>query len=288
MKQILVTGANGQMGRELRVLAGGHADARWIFADRKQLDLEQLPDIAAFFARERIDCCINCAAYTAVDRAESEPERAALVNHYAVEALAEACYSQGAAFIHFSSDYVYHNTLNRPLREDDPTTPSGTYARTKLAGDMAAQRVHPQSLIFRTSWVYSSFGQNFVQTMLRLGKERSTLRVVNDQIGSPTYARDLAGLVFHLISDSSGKSLPQGIFNYSNEGVCSWYDFAAAIFEIAGIPCKVEPIPSVDYPTPAPRPSYSVLDKSRFKSVFGTSIPYWRDSLKDCLYEIME
>lgn len=283
MKNILVTGANGQLGRELQVLAHSEGDLRWIFAGREQLDLEVPGALQAFFEKERIHLCINCAAYTAVDKAESEPERAERINHHAVAELAAACFRQGAMLVHFSSDYVYHNNLNRPLREDDPTLPHGVYARTKLAGDLTAIQHNPLSLVVRTSWVYSSFGHNFVKTMLRLGRERGEVRVVSDQIGSPTYARDLASVAHYIASNLSSGVFPTGILHYSNEGVCSWFDFARAVFDLSGVPCTVAPISSVEFPTPASRPYYSVLDKSKFKETFPFPIPYWRDSLWDCL-----
>lgn len=283
MKQILVTGANGQVGRELKALSQGTDGNRWIFAGREQLDLEVRGAVEAFFKAHQFDLCINCAAYTAVDRAESEPARAERINHHAVVELAEACARQGSALIHFSSDYVYHNTLNRPIREDDPTQPQGVYARTKLAGDLAAVRINPLTLVLRTSWVYSSFGHNFVKTMLRLGREKGEVRVVSDQIGSPTNARDLAA-VAHLVANTlDARPYPTGIFHYSNEGVCSWFDFARAVFDLSGLACTVVPISSAEFPTPASRPFYSVLDKSKFKATFALPIPYWRDSLWDCL-----
>nr|WP_290934408.1 dTDP-4-dehydrorhamnose reductase [Haliscomenobacter sp.] len=221
-------------------------------------------------------------AYTAVDKAEQENELAFAINAHAPGILAEACWEKGVQLIHYSSDYVYHNGINRPLLETDPSMPRSIYAHSKLEGDKRVL-AHPGALVFRTSWVYSSFGHNFVKTMLRLGQERDTLRVVNDQIGTPTYARDIARMSLQiLLSEQSGEQA--GIFNYSNEGVCSWYDFARAIFDLSGIPCRVEPIPSTAYPTPAARPSYSVLDKSKFKAAFGLEIPYWRDSLVECLH----
>ena len=284
MKQILVTGANGQIGRELQALARASDGFRWIFADREVLDFGVPGALRAFFDRQEIEICINCAAYTAVDRAESEPTLVERINHLAVAELAEACAQQGTSLIHFSSDYVYHNDLNRPLQEEDPTQPKGVYARTKLAGDLDALRIYPSTFILRTSWVYSSYGQNFVRTMLRLGREKGEVRVVCDQIGSPTYARDLAEVARFAILELAAGSRPSGIFHFSNEGVCSWYDFARAIFDQSGIPCRVVPISSAEFPTPVRRPFYSVLDKTKFKETFPFPIPYWRDSLQDCLH----
>ncbi|MFZ4427095.1 MAG: dTDP-4-dehydrorhamnose reductase [Saprospiraceae bacterium] len=283
MKHILVTGANGQVGRELQAIARAADDVRWIFASREQLDLEVPGAVQTYFKEHRVEVCINCAAYTAVDRAESEPARAERINHHAVAELAAACARAGATLVHFSSDYVYHNTVNRPLREDDPTLPQGVYARTKLAGDLAALRINPLTLILRTSWVYSGFGHNFVKTMLRLGRERGEVRVVSDQIGSPTYARDLASVARFVACGLQGEACPTGIYHYSNEGVCSWFDFARAVFDLSGVPCAVVPIAGAEFPTPARRPAYSVMDKSKFKETFPLPVPYWRDSLQDCL-----
>jgi len=279
---ILITGANGQIGRELQALQAEFSDLQYIALDRSTLDMTNAGAIQRVIAGTTFDACINCAAYTAVDKAEQENELAFAINAHAPGILAEACWEKGVQLIHYSSDYVYHNGINRPLLETDPSMPRSIYAHSKLEGDKRVLAAHPGALVFRTSWVYSTFGHNFVKTMLRLGQERDTLRVVNDQIGTPTYARDIARMSLQiLLSEQSGKQA--GIFNYSNEGVCSWYDFARAIFDLSGIPCRVEPIPSTAYPTPAARPSYSVLDKSKFKVAFGLEIPYWRDSLVECL-----
>lgn len=287
MMQLLITGSNGQLGRELQALQHQYPDWSWICTDRSSLDLTNPDSIARFFDQYEIDVCINCAAYTAVDLAESNSPAAQRINTEAVRELAQACKQQRARFIHISSDYVYHNQLNRPLRETDPTTPQNVYAQTKLAGDHAALEANPESLILRASWIYSTFGRNFVKTMLQLGKERPELRVVCDQIGAPTYARDLARIILTLI-ETKQVSQHSGIYNFSNEGVCSWYDFAQAIFEYSGISCAVQPITSAEFPTPAQRPAYSVLDKSLFKNTFGYPIPYWRDSLKECLRTLHE
>lgn len=280
--KVLVTGANGQLGRELQALASDFPELSLIPVDRSTLDIADAEAVARFFADTELGYCINCAAYTAVDKAEQEQEQAFAINALGAAHLAKTCASQGVQLLHFSSDYVYHNLENRPLLETDATSPQGVYAQSKLQGDVQVLAENPNALVFRTSWVYSSFGHNFVKTMLRLGAERGALRVVCDQIGAPTYARDLARMSLHLIH--SGKAKEQaGIFNYSNEGVCSWYDFAKAIFDLSGVPCKVDPIPSTAYPTPAKRPHYSVLDKGKFKAAFDLEIPYWRESLKDCL-----
>lgn len=280
--KVLVSGANGQLGRELQALASEFPELTLLPVDRSVLDISDAEAIARFFEHTDFDYCINCAAYTAVDKAEQERDLAFAINAQGAANLAKTCAVKSVQLLHFSSDYVYHNQENRPLLETDVTTPQGVYAKSKLEGDVQVLAANPDALVFRTSWVYSSFGHNFVKTMLRLGAERGALRVVCDQIGAPTYARDLARMSLHLIH--SGKAKEQaGIFNYSNEGVCSWYDFAQAIFDLSGVPCKVEPIPSTAYPTPAARPHYSVLDKGKFKAAFDLEIPYWRESLRECL-----
>jgi len=279
---VLITGANGQIGRELQALQSEFSSIQFIPVDRATLDLTQSAEVERFLNETTFDACINCAAYTAVDKAEQEQELAYSINADAAEQLAKICQAKGAAFIHYSSDYVYHNGVDRPLLETDPTTPQSVYAQSKLAGDLRVMAAHQEALVFRTSWVYSSFGHNFVKTMLRLGKERDLLRIVNDQIGTPTYARDIARMTLQLLL-RGWPANQGGIYNYSNEGVCSWYDFTKAIFDLNGIGCKVEPIPSSEYPTPAARPHFSVLNKSKIKSAFGLDIPYWRDSLLECL-----
>lgn len=286
-KTILITGASGQVGQELQVLASQFPDFQFLFTNRDVLDIADKAAVQAFFESHPIDYCINCAAYTAVDKAESEPDVAYHINVKGVMNLAEACKNIGAILIHLSSDYVYHNLNCTPLKESDPTFPQSVYAQTKLDGEQAALNIHEQTMVIRTSWVYSSFGHNFVKTMLRLGKERPALRVVYDQIGTPTYARDLAQVLLDIIqkaeNDIVDRNLLQGIYNYSNEGVTSWYDFAKAIFEISKIDCKVTPIETKDYPTPAKRPPFSVLHKNKIKTAFGVEIPHWREGLKRCL-----
>ena len=239
-----------------------------------------------FFEQNHINWCVNCAAYTAVDKAENEPEKAARINTQGAELLARACARNGVPLIHLSTDYVYHNQQNTPFREDDPVSPKSVYAHSKLAGDLAALQ-YPFSMIIRTSWVYSEFGNNFVKTILRLGGERSDLNVVFDQIGTPTYAPDLAAAILSVIEKVENKEVALhtigGIWHYSNEGVTSWYDFAKAIFDIRNIPCRVHPIETKDFPTPAQRPPFSLLNKAKIKTTFGLEIPYWRDSLLKCL-----
>ncbi|MEL7118417.1 MAG: dTDP-4-dehydrorhamnose reductase [Bacteroidota bacterium] len=291
MKKILVIGASGQVGSELKRLAANHNNFVFQFETKDTLDISQQDSIEQFFSTQKIDFCINCAAYTAVDKAESEPEMAKRINIDGPKWIAEACAVKNIPLIHFSSDYVYHNSINRPLIESDPTTPQGIYAQTKLDGDQAIMDTNAKAIILRTSWVYSSYGKNFVKTMIRLGNDRDQLNVVFDQIGSPTYAFDLAKASLDLITQANNNSDQlkewNGVYHYSNEGVCSWYDFALAIFDIKAIECDVKPIESKDYPTPASRPNYSVLNKEKFKSTFQLEIPHWRESLKACLKKMV-
>ena len=290
MPRILITGANGQVGQELQDLAKAFPDFQLVFTDMAELDITHADAINTFFSQTPLDYCINCAAYTAVDKAETATDLAQMVNRDGAQNIARACHQYKVRLIHFSTDYIYHNSLNRPLLETDPTEPKGVYARTKLEGEVAVRTECPEALILRTSWVYSSFGHNFVKTMLRLGKEGKELRIVDDQIGAPTYARDLARTCLQIIQNTENEKQKwhSGVFNYSNEGVCSWYDFGLAIFELTGIPCDPRPIESKDYPTPAKRPFYSALNKSKFKSVFKIDIPYWRHSLIHCLKRLGE
>ncbi|MEO0725509.1 MAG: dTDP-4-dehydrorhamnose reductase [Bacteroidota bacterium] len=287
MAKILITGAGGQVGQELLALQQQYPDWAFHAPDRKELDICDTGQLRSVITELQPDYCLNTAAYTAVDRAEEELELAMAVNATAAEQLAQICRSTHTHLFHYSTDYVYAAGIGRPLREEDPTAPAGVYASTKLKGDQLVQAALPGATIIRTSWVYSSFGHNFVKTMLRLGEERDQLRVVFDQIGTPTYARDLARVSLQVIEqierdDTTAQDLA-GIFHYSNEGVCSWYDFALAIFELAGIDCQVSPIESHEYPTPAQRPHFSVLNKAKIKAVTGTSIPHWREALKECL-----
>jgi dTDP-4-dehydrorhamnose reductase len=287
MSTILITGAGGQLGQEFQALAPRYPSLRFIFADQQALDVTDRNAVARFFDQQALGGCINCAAYTAVDRAESEPEQAWRANAAAPQQLAQACAQQGIPLIHYSTDYVYHNEQNTPFKEEDPTTPRSVYARSKLSGELAALEANPLTMVIRTSWVYSSYGHNFVNTMLRLGRERDHLRVVFDQIGTPTYARGLAAATLDILAKVQASEMPpqalHGIFHYSDEGVCSWYDFALAIFELAGIDCHVTPIETKDYPTPAPRPPFSVLNKAKIKATFGIEIPHWRQRLAEML-----
>ncbi len=284
-KSILVTGANGQLGNELRELSALHSDQTFTFIGRSELDLSNTENIQAYFADKTFDVIINCAAYTAVDKAESEHALARAINTTAVETLARIAKEKNSSLIHISTDYVFDGENFKPYIETDPTSPQGIYGQTKLDGEQAMFAVNPaNSIIIRTSWVYSNFGNNFVKTMLRLGKEREELGVIYDQVGTPTYARDLAQAIISIIQHpilNAQKSTE--IYHFSNEGVCSWYDFAKAIFEFSAIHCHVKPIETKDYPTPATRPHYSLLNKAKIKNTFGITIPYWQDSLHECL-----
>lgn len=292
MLKILITGSGGQLGQELCRLQITYPNWNFLAPDRSELDITDKAQVEALFSSFRPDYCLNTAAYTAVDRAEEEREKAFAINAIAAQHIAATCRKLGTHLIHYSTDYVYQSGIDRPLREDDPTQPDGVYAASKLKGDQLVLSTFPLATVVRTSWVYSSFGHNFVKTMLRLGKERDELRVVFDQIGTPTYAHDLASFSLQLIHQLERKTIaPEetaGIFHYSNEGVCSWYDFALAIFELSGISCEVSPIESKEYPTPASRPHFSVLNKAKVKAVTGTTIRHWRTALSACLEAIKD
>ena len=281
-KTILVTGANGQLGNEMRVASASYTSYNFLFVTKDELLIDDMDAVKKYFADHPIDYCVNCAAYTAVDKAETEPEKALLINATAVGNLAAVCKASNALFIHISTDYVFDGTATVPYTEDHPVAPVNTYGATKLKGEELAQQNNPGSIIIRTSWVYSSFGNNFVKTMLRLMKEREQLNVVSDQEGCPTYAADLANAIMQIIT--SGKAFEHpGIYNYSNTGVINWYQFADSIKELSGSKCVVHPIPSSNYPTPAKRPSYSVMDTAKIQQIFNIVIPFWKDSLQKCL-----
>lgn len=281
-KTILVTGANGQLGNEMRVASASYTSYNFLFVTKDDLPIDDMDAVKKYFTDHPIDYCVNCAAYTAVDKAETEPEKALLINATAVGNLAAVCKASNALFIHISTDYVFDGTATVPYTEDHPVAPVNTYGATKLKGEELAQQNNPGSIIIRTSWVYSSFGNNFVKTMLRLMKEREQLNVVSDQEGCPTYAADLANAIMQIIT--SGKAFEHpGIYNYSNTGVINWYQFADSIKELSGSKCVVHPIPSSNYPTPAKRPSYSVMDTAKIQQIFNIVIPFWKDSLQKCL-----
>jgi dTDP-4-dehydrorhamnose reductase len=280
MKKILVTGANGQLGSELNVLSKIHSQFEWIFTDREELDLCDLDNLASELSRIQPNYIINCAAHTAVDRAESEFELSDVLNHKAVAVMAKWSNDNDCKLIHISTDYVFDGTAATALSEAAPTAPINVYGQTKLAGEKACMEEHPLAIIIRTSWVYSSFGANFVKTMSRLMQDRDSLSVVNDQIGSPTYAADLAQAIMTIITHEHWQA---GIYHFSNEGEISWYEFALAIQEIGGFDCAVGGIPSSAYPTPAKRPQYSLLDKTKIKETFGVVVPGYRESLEKCM-----
>jgi dTDP-4-dehydrorhamnose reductase len=280
MKKILVTGATGQVGSELKVLAPRYSQLDWVFADRSVLDLSDLKAISQVLDEIQPQIIINCAAYTAVDKAETETELADILNHQAVAVLAQWSHSNGCQLVHISTDYVFDGNSNSALSEEAPTGPINVYGQTKLAGELACLRENPMTIIIRTSWVYSSFGANFVKTMSKLMHERDSLNVVNNQIGSPTYAADLAKAILTIITHPNWQA---GIYHYSNEGEISWYEFALAIKKIGGFQCEITGISSADYPTPARRPKYSLLDKSKITNTFGVIIPDYRESLEKCM-----
>lgn len=280
MKQILVTGCNGQLGNELQQLASKYDDIQFHFTDKEELDITDRKEVYSFIERHAISVVINCAAFTAVDKAESEPELCDLLNHVAPGYLAEAVASIGGTMIHVSTDYVFDGTSCTPYREEDMPNPQTVYGRTKLAGEESVIRSCPGSMVIRTAWLYSTFGNNFVKTMIRLGKERDSLGVVFDQIGTPTYARDLAQTILTAVE----KGIVPGVYHFTNEGVCSWFDFTRAIHRLEGIDdCQVQPIHTEEYPVPAKRPHYSVLDKSKIRKTYGIDIRWWEDALKECI-----
>lgn len=283
MKTILVTGANGQLGNSIRVLTGQYPQYNFLFTDVDTLDITDPAAVKAAVKDNQVNYIINCAAYTAVDKAEDNEELCRRLNSFAVCVLGEAAREAGAKMIHISTDYVFSGTGYRPYKETDGTRPVSVYGRTKLAGEEGLMEVCPDAVIIRTAWLYSEFGSNFVKTVLRLGKERDELGFVFDQIGTPTYAGDLAAIILSVVTaDEKGAFVP-GIYHYSNEGVCSWYDFTVKILQIAGIDCRIRPIETKDYPTKAVRPPYSVLNKSKIKEIYGVAIPHWEASLRVCM-----
>ena len=281
MLNVLVTGSGGQLSSEIHTLSN-HYGYNLFFTDRSSLDITLSEDVLSYINSHNTDLIINCAAYTAVDKAEEDVVNADKINHLAVKNLAQIAKDKNIGLIHISTDYVFDGRHYKPYREDDRTNPNGVYGKSKLDGENAMREINPKnSIIIRTSWVYSSFGNNFVKSMLRLGKKRDTLGVIYDQVGTPTYARDLAKDILNILPKIKNKEVE--IYNYSNEGVLSWYDFAKEIMKIAKIDCIINPIETKEYPTPASRPHYSLLNKSKIKKDFGIEIPYWKDSLEECL-----
>lgn len=284
---ILITGCNGQLGNELQLLQKEHPEHTWFNTDVEELDITDKAAIRDFVQQNKIDGIVNCAAYTAVDKAESNIELCIKLNTDAPGYLAEAIEQRNGWLIQISTDYVFDGTQHTPYTELDQTCPNSVYGTTKLAGEHAAKDACSRTVIIRTAWLYSTFGNNFVKTMIRLGKEKPELGVIFDQIGTPTYAGDLAKAIMVIIASSmvdGQSSMGARLYHYTNEGVCSWYDFAKAIHRLAGIrDCKVKPLRTSEYPTPAKRPAYSVLDKSKIKKAFNLDIPHWEESLEHCL-----
>lgn len=282
---ILITGCNGQLGNEMQLLQAEKKEHRWFNTDVAELDITNREAIKLFVEENAIDGIVNCAAFTAVDKAESNEEFCQKLNAEAPAFLAEAIEARKGWMVQVSTDYVFDGTAHTPYTENDDTCPTSVYGKTKLVGEFNVLKLCKRSMVIRTAWLYSTFGNNFVKTMIRLGRERETLGVVFDQIGTPTYARDLALVIMTAIE----KGIEPGIYHFTNEGVASWYDFTKAIHRIAGITtCKVSPIHTADYPTPATRPAYSVLDKTKIKQTYKLDIPYWETSLKECIGKLAE
>lgn len=287
IKNILVTGSYGQLGNELHELADLGLPYHFIWTDADTLDITDKEALKNFVKKNPIDLLINCAAYNAVDKAEEEKEIAELINTEAVRLLAEICKENGAKYIHVSTDYVFNGKTFLPYKETDIPNANSAYGISKLKGEEEALK-YDNALIIRTAWLYSSYGKNFVKTMLRLGAEKESLGVIFDQVGTPTYAFDLANAIIKIINhiNDNKKDFNPGIYNFSNEGVCSWYDFAVSIMKFAELPCKVLPIETKDYPLPANRPFYSVLNKNKIRSTFNIEIPHWKESLDKCIRKI--
>lgn len=288
IKRILVTGKSGQLGQSIQKIAKQYPQFDFQFVGRDELDLSQPNQLKTQLNEWEFDVIINCAAYTAVDKAEAESEQADAINHRSVSKLAQIAKERNALLIHVSTDYVFNGRNFKPYVETDEVEPQNVYGDTKLKGEQAIRIINPKAVIVRTSWVYSEFGSNFVKTMLRLGREREQLNVIFDQVGTPTYATYLAQALLKMCDQVNTKSNFSGtqIYHFSNEGVCSWYDFAKTIFELSAIVCNVSPIQTKEYPTPAKRPHYSVLNKTKIKQDLDVAIPYWKDALINCLQEI--
>lgn len=290
MKNILVTGAYGQLGNEVRILSAAYPEYNFMFTDVDSLDICDKDELIDFVTGNDIRYIINCAAYTAVDKAEDDTELCEKINATAVKNLGIAAAEAGAGIIHVSTDYVFDGTSCRPYTEDMPTKPCSVYGKTKLKGEKNLLKICPNAIVIRTAWLYSPFGNNFVKTMIKLGSERESLNVIFDQVGTPTYAEDLADAILKAMDQTIDTDHDKGgVYHFSNEGVCSWYDFTLKIHELAGIKtCKVNPIETKDYPTKAARPHYSVLNKTKIKQAFNITIPHWEASLKNCIKELSE
>lgn len=281
--RILVTGANGQLGNEMQVLAKENPQHQYYFTDVAELDICDERAVRAYIADKKIELVVNCAAYTAVDKAEEDTDFCRRLNEEAPGILARAAQAHCAKLIQVSTDYVFDGTAHIPYTEKCEPCPNSVYGATKLAGEHEVLDNCQESMVIRTAWLYSTFGNNFVKTMMRLGRERESLGVIFDQVGTPTYARDLAHVIFVAIN----KGIVRGVYHFSNEGVCSWYDFTLAIHRLVGIAtCKVSPLHTAEYPTKAARPHYSVLDKTKIKETYGIEIPHWEESLKHCIKQL--
>ncbi|MCF6184557.1 MAG: dTDP-4-dehydrorhamnose reductase [Bacteroidales bacterium] len=289
MNKILVTGANGQLGNEIRKISFSRKNFNFYFTDVDELDITKLENIQSFCSENKFDYIINCAAYTNVDKAESDKVNAEKINAEAVKNLSEISQKYKIPLIHISTDYVFDGKSNIPYKENDKTNPRSVYGKTKLQGEEFAKKAY-KGIIIRTAWLYSSFGNNFVKTMLRLGKERNEINVVSDQKGSPTYAEDLARAILEIVKQTTENQEHNfsGIYHYSDEGSCTWYEFAKEIMQKANLKCKVNPVSSDEYSAPVKRPEYSLLDKTKIKETFNVKIPFWKDSLKKCLILLSE
>lgn len=284
MRNVLITGANGQLGSELKEICQTN-HRRFYFTDAAELDITQIEQIRTYCLDKKIDTIVNCAAYTQVDKAEDDAQMANLVNNIATLHLATVCRELEALLIHVSTDYVFDGEGNTPYMETDPTNPLGVYGKTKLEGEKAIEQINCRHIIIRTSWLYSSYGHNFVKTIKKLSAEREELKVVFDQVGTPTYAGDLANVILQLL-ERNDEQIKQGIYHYSNEGVCSWYDFAVEINRIAKHQCNIQPCHSDEFPTKVRRPNYSVLDKTNIKKTYQITIPHWIDALNKCMLKL--
>ena len=280
MEAILVTGSNGQLGNEMRQISKSYSQFNYIYTDIEELDICNKTNLDDFVRLNKVDFIVNCAAYTAVDKAENDTELCYKINFEAVKNIAEIASKHQIKVVHISTDYVFDGTNYIPYTEEDQVCPYTVYGKSKLAGEQTLIENCKDAIIIRTSWLYSSFGNNFVKTMIKLGKERDSLNVIFDQIGTPTYAADLADTIMKILIH---ENFTAGIYHFSNEGVCSWYDFTKSIHRISGINCNVKPIESKEYPTPTPRPHFSVLNKAKIKSIYGLTIPHWEESLEKCL-----
>jgi len=283
--KILITGSNGQLGSEFRSVENKYRNYQFTFTDIEELDLTDFKAVHLFFEENTFDYCVNCAGYTAVDKAEDEPNKVFLLNADAIENLAKECTRNKVRLIHISTDYVFDGNATRPYQEDDPVSPESVYGLSKLKGEEAVLKYSSNAIIIRTAWLCSRFGKNFVKTILRLGSEKNELNVVDDQLGSPTFTHDLANAILKITNSFENRNT-NGIYHYSSEGTISWFIFAKAIIEIAGLKCEIKPVNTSEYPTKAKRPIYSVLDKGKIKNAFGLIIPDWKSSLSKLIQDL--